>query len=188
MTASTTVLTESPQALTAGPIAAGELEAPAAWPIPVPEPEAPALRPIPVLAHNQHVKRLGHWTQERHFEVCASRSFVVLDLRSPQIAAGDVEISLDIDHATVKLLVPDDAVIDHGRARRIGRGRVKDRTATGGSGGRRIVLTGEMRRAEVRVHRGGIAILSAMCSREYLADALQAWRQGRYPTIDDPSR
>jgi len=45
-----------------------------------------------------------------------------------------------------------------------------------------------MRSAEVRVHRRGVAILSAMCSREYLADALQARREGRYPTIDDPSR
>jgi hypothetical protein len=175
MTAVTTALTDSPQP-------------PADGPIPVPEPEARALRPVPVLAHNEVVKRLGDWTRERHLDVRASRSFVVLDLRSPQIATGDVEISLDIDHATLKLLVGDDAVIEHGRARRIGRGRVKDRTGTGGPGGRRIVLTGEMRSAEVRVHRGGIAILSAMCSWKYLADALQAWRQGRYPTIDDPSR
>jgi hypothetical protein len=162
MTASTTALTDSPQ--------------------------APAAGPIPVLAHNQAARRLGHWTSERRFDVRASRASVVLDLRSPRIAAGDIEICLDIDHAMVKLLVPDDAVIDHGRARRIGRCRVKDWTGTAGPGGRRIVLTGELRRAEVRVHRGGIAILSAMCSREYLADALQARRQGRYPTIDDPSR
>jgi hypothetical protein len=141
-----------------------------------------------VTAHNAVVKRLGHWTRERQFDVCASRASVVIDLRSRQIAAGDIEISLDIDHAAVKLLVADDAVIEHGAVRRVGRGRVKDWTGTAGPGGRRIVLTGEMRRAEVRVHRGGVAILSAMCSREYLADALQARREGRYPTIDDPSR
>jgi hypothetical protein len=88
----------------------------------------------------------------------------------------------------VKLLVPDGAIIDHDDVRRVGRGRVKDWTGTSAPGGRRIVLLGEMRNAEVRVHRGGIAILSAMCSREYLADALQARREGRYPTIDDPSR
>jgi len=151
-------------------------------------PQALASGPTPVTAHNAVVKRLGHWTHERQLGVCASRASVVIDLRSPQIAAGDIEISLDIDHATVKLLVPDDAVIEHGTVRRVGRGRVKDWTGTGGPRGRRIVLTGEMRRAEVRVHRGGIAILSAMCSREYLADALQARREGRYPTIDDPSR
>jgi hypothetical protein len=151
-----------------------------------PETEAPA--PVRVLAHNEVAKRLGHWTRERQLDVRASRGSVVLDLRSPQIAAGDIEIGLDIDHATVKLLVPDDALVEHGDARRIGRCRVKDWTGTGGPGGRRIVLTGELRRAEVRVHRGGIAILSAMCSRQYLADALLARRQGRYPTIDDPSR
>jgi hypothetical protein len=149
---------------------------------------AVAFEPIPVTAHNAVVKRLGHWTRERQFDVCASRASVVIDLRSPEIAAGDIEISLDIDHAVVKLLVPDDAVVEHGAIRRVGRGRVKDWTGTAGPDGRRIVLTGEMRRAEVRVHRGGIAILSAMCSREYLADALQARGEGRYPTIDDPSR
>ena len=113
---------------------------------------------------------------------------IVLDLRSPQIPAGDIEVSLDIDHALVKLLVPEGAVLEHGDARRIGRCRVKDWTGTEAPEGRRIVLTGELRNAEVRVHRGGVAILSAMCSREYLADALQARRTGAYPTIDDPSR
>jgi hypothetical protein len=141
-----------------------------------------------VRAHGAVVKRLGHWTSDRQFDVRASRGSVVLDLRSPGIADGDIEISLDLDHAVVKLLVPDGAVIEDGDARRIGRCRVKDWTGTSETGGRRIVLTGEMRRAEVRVHRGGIAILSAMCSREYLADALRARREGGYPTIDDPSR
>jgi hypothetical protein len=56
------------------------------------------------------------------------------------------------------------------------------------AGPRRIVLCGELRSAEVRVHRGGIAILSAMSSRQYLADARQARRQGRLPVIDDPAR
>jgi hypothetical protein len=141
-----------------------------------------------VRAHGRTVKRLGHWTNERQFDVRASRGIVVLDLRSPGIADGDLEISLDIDHAVVKLLVPDGAVIDDADTRRIGRCRVKDWTGIAAPGGRRIVLTGEMRSAEVRVHRSGIAILSAMCSREYLADARQARREGRYPTIDDPSR
>ena len=142
----------------------------------------------PIRAHNAVIKRLGHWTTDRQFDVRASRGSVVLDLRSPQIPAGDIEVSLDIDHAVVKLLVPEGAVLEHGDARRIGRCRVKDWTGTEAPEGRRIVLTGELRNAEVRVHRGGVAILSAMCSREYLADALQARRTGAYPTIDDPSR
>jgi hypothetical protein len=143
---------------------------------------------VPVRAHDAVVKRLGHWTDHRELDVRTSRGSVVLDLRSPRIPAGDIEISLDADHAVVKLLVPDGAVIEHADVRRVGRCRVKDWTGTAAPGGRRIVLTGELRRAEVRVHRGGVAILSAMCSREYLADAMQARRAGRYPTIDDPSR
>jgi len=144
---------------------------------------------VPVRAHGRLVKKLGHWTTARQFDVRASRGVVVLDLRSPQLAAdGAIEVSLDIDHATVKLLVPDGAGIDDGNVRRIGRCRVTDWTGVSTDGGRRIVLTGEMRRAEIRVHRGGVAILSAMCSRAYLADALRARREGRYPAIDDPTR
>ncbi|HUA43076.1 MAG TPA: hypothetical protein VMA32_15985 [Streptosporangiaceae bacterium] len=143
---------------------------------------------IPVRAHSRVVKKLGHWTSARQFDVRASRGLVVLDLRSPQIASGDIEVSLDIDHAVVKLLVADGAVIDDGSARRIGRCRIRDWTGVSGADGRRVVLSGEMRSAEVRVHRGGVAILSAMCSREYLADALAAHRAGRRPTVDDPTR
>jgi hypothetical protein len=143
---------------------------------------------VPIRAHSRVVKGLGHWTSARQFDVRASRGVVVLDLRSPQIGAGDIEVSLDIDHAVVKLLVADGTVIEDGDTRRIGRCRIKDWTGVGAADGPRIVLSGEMRHAEVRVHRGGVAILSAMCSREYLADAL-AWRgEGRYPTIDDPTR
>jgi len=144
--------------------------------------------PVAIRAHGAVVKQLGHWTDHRKFDVRTSRGTIVIDLRSPRIPAGDIEISLDADHAIVKLLVSDGAVVEHGDVRRVGRGRVKDWTGKPSAGGRRIVLTGELRNAEVRVHRGGIAILSAMCSREYLADARQARREGRLPAIDDPSR
>ncbi len=151
-------------------------------------PAAPAQRAVRIRAYHGVTKKLGHWTTARRLDVRAARGSVVLDLRSPRIEPGDIEVQLDIDHAMVKLLVPEGAVIDHDEARRVGRGRVKDWTGTSAAGGRRIVLLGEMRNAEVRVHRGGIAILSAMCSRAYLADARQARREGRFPTIDDPAR
>jgi hypothetical protein len=38
------------------------------------------------------------------------------------------------------------------------------------------------------VHRGGIAVLSAMFSREYLADLRRVHKQGGFPTVDDPTR
>lgn len=183
MTTETHITATSPQA----PAAPEAPQVPQALEVPQ-APEVPAQETVRIRAHHGVVKKLGHWTAARRFDARASRGSVVLDLRSPRIAAGDIEIWLDIDHAAVKLLVPDGAIIDHDDVRRVGRGRVKDWTGISAPGGRRIVLLGEMRNAEVRVHRGGIAILSAMCSREYLADALQARREGRYPTIDDPSR
>jgi hypothetical protein len=84
----------------------------------------------------------------------------VLDLLLPRIEPGDIEIHLDVDHATVKLLVRDGTVIDHEDLRRIGRGRVKDWAGAAAPGGRAIRLLGEMRNAEVRVRRGGLAIVT----------------------------
>ena len=49
----------------------------------------------------------------------------MIDLRSPQIPAGDIEVGLSLDHSTVKLLVADNAVIDHWDLAWTGRGKVK---------------------------------------------------------------
>jgi hypothetical protein len=82
--------------------------------------------PVRIRAHGRSVKHLGPWTTARRFDVRASRSSVVLDLLLPELEPGEIEIELDVDHTTVKLLVPDGAVIDHDDLRRVGRGRVKD--------------------------------------------------------------
>jgi hypothetical protein len=141
-----------------------------------------------IRADYEHVRKLGHWTEARAFEVRSRRGHVVMDLRSPQIPAGDIDINLDLDHAMVKLLLPADAVIDED-VRWTGRGRVKDNQApTKGQPGRTVRLTGEIRHGEIRVHRDGVAILSAMFTKEYLRDAQAARREGRYPTLDDPAR
>jgi hypothetical protein len=82
--------------------------------------------PVRIHVHYSTSKRLGNWTTARGFEVRARRGVAVLDLRSPDIAAGDVEVRADLDHALLKLLVADDAVVDHWDLRITGRGRVKD--------------------------------------------------------------
>ena len=128
-------------------------------------------------AHDRRQKHLGEWTTARRFSVEAARSLFVVDLLLPRLEPGDIEIDLDVDHSTVKLLVPDGAQIEELGLRRIGRGRVKDRTGTSSSGGRRIVLTGEMRNSEVRVHRGGVALLSLLPRN--LGNVHRAHRDGR---------
>ena len=150
--------------------------------------ELTVAEPIRVPANNTVTKRLGHWTTERRFEVRNHRGIAVLDLRSPRIPEGDIEVAVDIDHGVVKLLLPEDAVIDDWDLRRSGRGKVKDATGPNAAGGRRIVLRGTLRDGEIRVHRGGIAMLSAMFSKEYLAELRRAHREGGYPTVDDPTR
>lgn len=132
-----------------------------------------------IRAHGRVVRQQGDWTTARHFDVRASRGVVVLDLVLPHIEAGDIEVRLDLDHAVLKLLVPDGAIIDHDELRRVGRGRVKDSTGTPAPDGRRIVLLGEMRSSEVRIHRGGVALLSLMLSRHGPRAVRQAHRDGR---------
>jgi hypothetical protein len=134
---------------------------------------------VHITAHHRSAKHLGYWTTARRFDVRASSSLVVLDLLLARIDPGDIEIHLDIDHTTVKLLVPDGARIDADDLRRMGRGRVKDWTGTSAPGGRRFHLLGEMRNAEVRVHRGGVAILSLLCSPRHLCDLQLAHEGGR---------
>jgi len=135
--------------------------------------------PVEITAHHRSIKHLGYWTTSRRFDVRASRGLVVLDLLLARFDPGDIEIHLNIDHATVKLLVPDGARIDDDDPRRVGRGRVKDWTGTSAAGGRRIHLLGEMRNAEVRVHRGGVAILSLLCSPRHIRDVRLAHKEGR---------
>jgi hypothetical protein len=144
--------------------------------------------PVQIHADHDTVKHLGNWTTVRSFELRARYATLEIDLRSPGIEDGDIDITADLDNSVLKLLVPDDAVIDQAQLRWTGRGRVKDATGRGAAGGRTIRLTGHIQRGEVRVHRGGVAILSAMFSREYLQDIRKAHREGGMPTVDDPSR
>jgi hypothetical protein len=143
--------------------------------------------PVRIPANHAVTKRLGNWTSARRFQVRAHRGLAVLDLRSPQIPDGDIEVEVDLDRATLKLLVADDAMVDDWDLRLIGRGRVKDAERPAAAGIRRILVTGRVRNGEIRVHRGGIAVLSAMCSRAFLTDLRRAHREGRQPSVADPA-
>jgi hypothetical protein len=138
-----------------------------------------AIGPVQMRAHGKVLKRLGRRVDSRSFDVRASASSIVLDLLIPEIEAGPIDVELDVDHVALKLLVPADAVIDHDELRRVGRGGVKDRTGTPSSDGRVIRLGGEMRSSEVRVHRGGVAVLSLLGSKESRAAVRRAHREGR---------
>ncbi|WP_328540562.1 hypothetical protein [Streptomyces sp. NBC_00344] len=136
------------------------------------------------------VKHLGRWTEAGQFAVKARHGAAVLDLRSPGLP-DDIEIHIDLDRAMVKLLVDDSSAIDHWNLRWTARGRIKDSrsSSTRDKGtGRRIHLSGSATNSEIRIHRGGIATLSAMFSHAYVQDLRRAHRAGGVPTIDDPTR
>src|SRR5258708_5588777 len=150
--------------------------------------ELPTTEVVRVHADHAMTKQLGHWTTARMFQVRARRGAAVIDLRSPEIAAGDIELDVDIDHRMVKLLLPADATVDQWGIQWNGAGRVKDGEGAGAQGGRRVRITGRVRSGEIRIHRGGMAILTAMFSRAYLEDLKRAYRDGDMPTVDDPTR
>jgi hypothetical protein len=158
---------------------------------------------VAIKAHKRSIRKMGHWTTARRFDVRASESSVILELRSPRIKPGDIEVSLDVDHSMVKLLVPDDAIVDTGDLRRVGRCGYVDWGGEPVHAGRVIRVVGEIRRSELRINRGGVAIVSAMLTGEYLADLRtafrtnhitslkeiqDAYREGRWTTIEDPGR
>ena len=132
-----------------------------------------------IRAQHRSIRKLGAWTTARGFDVRASRGSVVLDLLLPELDPGEINVELDIDHSTVILLVPEGTNVDDDELRRVGRGRVKDWTGTGSPEGRTLRLSGEMRNAEVRIHRGGIAILRLLLSRSSRAEVRRAHKQGR---------
>ncbi|GAA2019995.1 hypothetical protein GCM10009839_15700 [Catenulispora yoronensis] len=154
-----------------------------------------AAEPVRLHADHNALKRLGNWTTADHFEVRARRGSVVLDLRSPQLPDGELVVDLDLDRAMVKLLLPDGAVVTYEDVAWTGSGKVKDgvgqqyaRSGEYPEGGRRVRLTGRIHNGEVRVARGGVAMLAAMFSREYVEDLKRAHRDGTVPTVDDPTR
>jgi hypothetical protein len=132
-------------------------------------------------------KRLGRWTSASQFDVRVRSGVLVLDLRSPEVT-GNVELCLDLHRSTVKLLLAEGDQVDHWGLGWSGRGRVKDDQRPAEPGGRRVRLSGCAENSEIRVHRGGMAALSAMFSRAYVQDLRQARRNGSYPTVDDPTR
>ncbi|MCP2326627.1 hypothetical protein HDA40_005134 [Hamadaea flava] len=142
--------------------------------------------PVRVEAYADTVKKLGDWTDANRFEVRGRSGYALLDLRSPRIT-GDVEVRVHASRSTIKLLVPEDAVIDQWDLTFRGRGTVKDWERTKGTGGRRVRIVGEIENGEVRIARGGVAILTAMFSREFVDDCVRAHRDGGRPTVHDPA-
>lgn len=142
----------------------------------------------PERIHVDHstISRLGHWTSATAFEVRSRKSKAVLDLRSPQIT-GDIDLDLELQRTALVLLLPGDASIDQWELRFDGKGRVKDDQQPAAAT-RRVRLRGAAADSQIRVRRGGTAQLTAMLSRDYLADVRHAHRAGTYPTVDDPAR
>ncbi len=137
---------------------------------------------VTVCADHTVAKHVGNWTTSRSFQFHSIRGSVVLDLCSRQIPTGDVELKLDIDRGVLKLLVSNDANIDHATLAGIGRGCVKDLEGPHTAGGPRLRLTGCVQGGEIRGTRSGTTILSAMGTRAYVDDVTRTHAPRRRDT------
>jgi hypothetical protein len=147
-----------------------------------------ATAPAAERLHVDHgvAKRLGRWTSANQFDVRVRSGVLVLDLRSPEVT-GDVEVRLDLHRSTVKLLLAEGDQVDCWGLDWTGRGRVKDDQRPAEPEGRRVRLSGRAENSEVRVHRGGMAALSAMspaltsrtCARPARTAATRPWTTPR---------
>lgn len=121
--------------------------------------------PVLIHAHSTIVKKLGDWTTTRRFDVRIRGGLAMLDLRSGQIPEGDLEIRLRAERGLFRLLVAEDVRIESADLKWIGRGRLKDLPGASAGSGRTITISGRVRRGEIRVHRGGMAIVASMFDR-----------------------
>ena len=62
-------------------------------------------------------QRLGRWTSASRFDARVRYGVLVLDLRSPDVT-GDIEVRLDLQRSTLKLLLAEGDQVDRCRSRR----------------------------------------------------------------------
>jgi 2-polyprenyl-6-methoxyphenol hydroxylase-like FAD-dependent oxidoreductase len=115
------------------------------------------------------LRRLGSWSTTRHYTVQADHSRLVLDLREACRRFTEVVVAADLVETTLVLLVGDGTQV-HNAIRWTGRGKLKDRWGRGESPSGILSVSGNARGSEVRIHRGGIAALDDLTSRERLLE------------------
>lgn len=141
-------------------------------------PSADTAAPVQVRARRDVARHLGQWTTADRFDVRVSDGAAVLDLLLPRIDAAEVNVRLDVDRGVVTLLVPDGARVVDDELRWIGPGRLRDWTGGEVPDGMIIRLAGEVRRGQVRIRRGGVALLS-LIGHGKAADVRQAYAKRR---------
>jgi hypothetical protein len=129
-------------------------------------------------ADHEIVKHLGHWSTASSFDVRARYASVVIDLRSPQLPA-DLAVHLELAHASITILTDEHAAIDAREISWIGKGRVKNLEPSEKVG--TVTITGKSEDSEIRIQRAGVAQLTAMLSRAYLAELAQTRKTGGVP-------
>ncbi|HEV2637305.1 MAG TPA: DUF1707 domain-containing protein [Actinocrinis sp.] len=119
---------------------------------------APAARPVReslrLAVKHGHADRIGLWEVPARIELELQHSHSILDFRTAPVPAEGVTIHLSARHSSVRLLVPDDARIEHDEVRWM-HSAINDRGARMVTtwDGPVIRLVGDMAHSAVRVRR-----------------------------------
>lgn len=141
-------------------------------------PPATSAPDVQVRADRCVTKRLGEWTTASRFDVSTTSGVVVLDFLLPRIDAERIDVRLNIDHGLVTLLVPDGTRIEQDELRWVGPGHLRDWSGAPSPDGLTVRLEGEVRWGDVRVRRGGVAILGLL-KHGQVGAVRRSYRDGR---------
>ncbi|WP_243063392.1 FAD-dependent monooxygenase [Humibacter sp. RRB41] len=115
------------------------------------------------------LRRLGAWSATRRYTVRADRSRIVLDLREACRRFTGVTVTAELVETTLILLVEDGTQVRN-EVEWSGKGTFKDRWGHGENGAGTLTVLGSAQGSEVRIHRGGVAVLDDLTSWERLRE------------------
>jgi hypothetical protein len=110
--------------------------------------------PVRLAVRHGRVERLGAWRVPEQIALELRHASCALDLRTPNLPAGGVHITVDARHSSIKILVAQGASVDLGNVAR-GHSTTRDRYARRVSVlvGPPIVVTGTLQHSTIKILR-----------------------------------
>ncbi len=121
--------------------------------------------PVELRANMSTLKRTGQWVVPREMVVRNRLGSTELDFTEARIEHQEVRIQLDVSGGSVKLLLPEHAVVDTNGVQVVA-GSVKDRVGAGRAAGRpRFVVAGRITAGSLKIRRASYVRIGSLVIR-----------------------